>query len=98
MNCLTFMEAIQKAKRLTEARIYEKGAVPFWIREERVLSDHPTPSGLPAPAPAAVRAGSPSCLISDPEIPRVCVVPGVGSPIGRCIDCHHYMPDDSEQW
>lgn len=90
-------DAFQKAKRLTEARIYEKGAKPFWIREERVFSNHPTLPGLPTPVPADVRAGSPSCLIPDPEIPRVCLVPGVGSPIGLCIDCRHYMPDDLEQ-
>lgn len=57
------------------------------------IADQTTLPGLPAPASADVRAGSPLCYHPTAQFNNVCLG-DLPLPPWSCLDCPHFFPDE----
>lgn len=58
-----------------------------------------TPPGSPLDgANTSSSSVAPICFVPMPDLAKCCIVAGAARPIGICLDCNRYCPDDSENW
>lgn len=76
--------------------IYLKGANEV-LRLEVSFSQKPQ-GGLPSGEKSSAPLGAPICFVPMPDLAKSCIVAGAARPIGICLDCDRYCPDDSGNW